>query len=427
MLKKRWRLALILGGILLALIIWLAVPALVGKSWECLVLAQNCLCSGSCTGECRTCAGYFKQDFGVCPAGYHAEYLDQRTQAGGCRPNCQEDWAVPDPGRIYVSVWLRMQDHNGPNFFDLRAGPDRQHLTLIGGGEVHTSGSGCTEDCCFDGGNCPCDPSSYPWLSFDQWFTAPVASWATRDQGVCKWCLGEHRVDIPWGMDVNMIRLGFTGWHDYRVDLHDIVWTTCVLDPTPTPTSTPTNTPTNTPTHTPTRTPTATNTPTRTPTATNTPTRTPTATNTPTNTPTRTPTYTPTSTHTSTPTPSYTPTPVVPPGITLSRDWPWLIYYGAHPPINGPTQVLRGRISNGAAGVQVTLLVCPPTCNWSSFYIYRVTTGRGGSFYLDGTIIGDSDFGTIAPGTWLAQAQIVGGASNIVSWEVAWNQAHINR
>ena len=178
-----------------------------------------------------------------------------------------------------------------------------------------------------------------------------------------------------------------------------------------------------------THTPTPTNTPTRTPTPTYTPTHTPTRTPTPTNTPTRTPTATPTAT----PTPTLTPIPTI---ITLWRDWAWLVWYGARPPVNGATQVLRGQITGPVIplGTEVGIYVFPPNpdgspCNISQgcpYSTYVVSTVASGYFTLDASGANDPDFGTTRQGIWQARAQVPGAISNVVNWDVEWNQSHIS-
>ena len=174
---------------------------------------------------------------------------------------------------------------------------------------------------------------------------------------------------------------------------------------TPTATASPTDSPTSTPTPTSTHTPTATAT--RTPTPTHTPTRTPTAT--------------------------HTPTPTATPGPTLfDRRYPYLILYGARPPINGPTQILYGTVGNVGGGYAVRIQVWRPNSDGSPggpMDTYLVYTDGSGSFQLDAPSIPDADFGTIVRGTWQARAFPAnwGGGSNTVEWEVDWFPVHESR
>lgn len=218
----------------------------------------------------------------------------------------------------------------------------------------------------------------------------------------------------PRGMQIgNDVVQDWSGpgtWVNVEVDyVH--VWTWA--DATPTATATATNTPTRTPT----ATSTPTDTPTRTPTATRTPT--PTATNTPTRTP------TPTATRTPTPTPTSTPAPL---NLTLSRDWPWLVWYGARPPINGPAQVLRGQITGHPVGpgFPLWIYVFPPNADGSPcditmgcpYATYLLVTLPDSSFVLDANDTNDPDFGATRQGIWQARAGIPGSVSNVVNWDV---------
>jgi hypothetical protein len=156
---------------------------------------------------------------------------------------------------------------------------------------------------------------------------------------------------------------------------------------------------------------------------------------TPTNTPTRTPTPTHTPTPTATPTNTPTPTPI-PTVITLWRDWAWLVWYGARPPVGGATQVLRGQVTGPVipVGTQVGIYVFQPNldgspCNIAqgcAYSTYVVSTTSNGYFALDASGANDPDFGTTRQGIWQARAQVPGAVSNVVNWDVEWNQSHIS-
>ena len=113
-----------------------------------------------------------------------------------------------------------------------------------------------------------------------------------------------------------------------------------------------------------------------------------------------------------------------------------LVWYGARPPVNGATQVLRGQITGPVipVGTQVGLYVFPPNpdgspCNVAQgcpYSTYVVSTISNGYFSLDASGAHDPDFGTTRQGIWQARAQVPGAVSNVVNWDVEWNQSHIS-
>ncbi len=158
------------------------------------------------------------------------------------------------------------------------------------------------------------------------------------------------------------------------------------------------------------------------------------ATHTPTPSPTSTPTNTPTPTPTSTPTPTPTPVPL---NVVISRDWPWLVWYGGQPPLNGQTQVLRGYVSGHPVGpgFEVLIHIAPPLSDGSPCDIhtncapstYSVATDVASAFMLDAVASGNANLGTEREGIWQAWAEIPGSVSNVVSWDVQWNRSHVTQ
>lgn len=156
-----------------------------------------------------------------------------------------------------------------------------------------------------------------------------------------------------------------------------------------------------------------------------TPTPTPTPTDTPTNTPT--PTATPTATATHTPTPTNTPTSTVTPppsGITLDRDYPYLVLYA--PDVGMPAQTLRGQLLGwGVANHTITVQVQSPD---GAIHTYSAITDAGGNFVIGAASTGDTYFGVSQTGTWAAVAiySPAGISSNTVNWLVDWKPGHLN-
>ncbi len=138
-------------------------------------------------------------------------------------------------------------------------------------------------------------------------------------------------------------------------------------------------------------------------------------------TPTATATPTPTATPTLTPTPTATPIPV--PGA-LTRDYPWLIWFG--PQVGQPTQILRGTGFTPSGFVQLHLW-CPadadgPASHCGQEAVYPLRADAAGAFVFTALDAGEADFGTPCRGAWLAWAEdwTSGLDSNSVEWVTSW-------
>ncbi len=101
---------------------------------------------------------------------------------------------------------------------------------------------------------------------------------------------------------------------------------------------------------------------------------------------------------------------------TLTREYPWLVWYG--PQVGQPTQVLRGTgyTPQGAVTVQVA---GPAGCGR---HTYLVTADAAGAWTLDALSSGEGWFGTACRGTWQATATDAasGLGSPAATWTVAW-------